>query len=263
LGESEVDAPSNSNLSVLENGEIILKGKFLWGSNYTFLTEVEYEGQVIQAVYKPSRGERPLWDFPTASLAHREAAAYLVSEALELHMVPETIYRRRAPVGPGSLQRFIEHNPEYHYFNFNEADHQRLRPIALFDLVINNADRKGGHILFDESDHIWLIDHGICFHIEDKLRTVIWDFAGEPIPQDLKATLEKLLYLLQPSQEPVLASAASVDPKANTLPLVTRLRKHLSAGEVKALTARTRQLLEKGRFPNPDSDRRPYPWPPL
>ncbi len=115
-------------------------------------------------------------------------------------MVPETIYRRRAPVGPGSLQRFIEHNPEYHYFNFNEEDHQRLRPVALFDLVINNADRKGGHILFDESGHIWLIDHGICFHVEDKLRTVVWDFAGEPIPQDLKAVLEKLLNLLQPVQ---------------------------------------------------------------
>ena len=254
-----MDAPSNRSLTVLENGEIILKGKFLWGSNYTFLTEVEYEGQVIQAVYKPSRGERPLWDFPTASLAHREAAAYLVSEALELHMVPETVYRRRAPVGPGSLQRFIEHNPEYHYFNFTEEDHQRLRPVALFDLVINNADRKGGHILFDESDHIWLIDHGICFHVEDKLRTVIWDFAGEPIPQDLKATLEKLLNQLQPTQ----ASPASVDPKASLPPLVAGLRKHLSAGEVKALTARTRLLLEKGKFPNPDPDRRPYPWPPL
>ena len=254
-----MDVPSNSNLSVLENGEIILKGKFLWGSNYTFLAEVDYEGQVIQAVYKPSRGERPLWDFPTASLAHREAAAYLVSEALELHMVPETIYRRRAPIGPGSLQRFIEHNPEYHYFNFNEEDHQRLRPVALFDLVINNADRKGGHILFDANNHIWLIDHGICFHIEDKLRTVIWDFAGEPIPQELKAMLEKLLNLLQPIQ----ASPASVDPKANTPALVAGLRKHLSAGEVKALTARTRLLLEKGRYPNPDSDRRPYPWPPL
>jgi hypothetical protein len=256
LGESEVDAPSNRSLTVLENGEIILKGKFLWGSNYTFLTEVEYEGQVIQAVYKPSRGERPLWDFPTASLAHREAAAYLVSETLELHMVPETIYRRRAPVGPGSLQRFIEHNPEYHYFNFTEEDHQRLRPVALFDLVINNADRKAGHILFDVSDHIWLIDHGICFHVEDKLRTVIWDFAGEPIPQELIAALEKLLNQLQLNQ----ASPASVDLKAD---LVAGLRKHLSAGEVKALTARTRLLLEKGKFPNPDPDRRPYPWPPL
>jgi hypothetical protein len=263
LGEAAVDAPSDSILSVLENGEIILKGKFVWGSNYTFLAEVDYDGQVIQAVYKPSRGERPLWDFPAASLAHREAAAYLVSEALELHMVPETVYRRKAPVGPGSLQRFIEHNPEYHYFNFNGEDHQRLRPVALFDLVINNADRKGGHILFDESDHIWLIDHGICFHVEDKLRTVIWDFAGEPIPQDLRPALEKLLALLQPSQELVHPSLAAIDPRANASPLVASLRKHLSAGEVKALTARTRLLLEIGRFPNPDPERRPYPWPPL
>jgi uncharacterized repeat protein (TIGR03843 family) len=119
--------------------------------------------------YKPSRGERPLWDFPTASLAHREAAAYLVSEALGLHMVPETVYRRKAPVGAGSLQRFIEHNPEYHYFNFSEQDRQRLRPVAVFDLVINNADRKGGHILF-EPMKFWLIDQHLL-HAEDKLRT--------------------------------------------------------------------------------------------
>jgi uncharacterized repeat protein (TIGR03843 family) len=258
-----VDAPTDSILSVLENGEIVMKGKFLWGSNYTFLTEVEYDGQAVQAVYKPSRGERPLWDFPTASLAHREAAAYLVSEALELHMVPETVYRRRAPVGPGSLQRFIEHNPEYHFFNFNDADRQRMRPVALFDLVINNADRKGGHILFDEDEHIWLIDHGICFHVEDKLRTVIWDFAGEPIPGELKANLERFLHLLQPAQETVRASLLPIDLKADPPPLVASLRKHLSAGEIKALAARTRILLGKGCFPNPDPDRRPYPWPPL
>jgi hypothetical protein len=258
-----MDAPSNSILSALENGEITLKGEFLWGSNYTFLTEVAYEGQVIQAVYKPSRGERPLWDFPAASLAHREAAAYIVSEASGLHMVPETVYRRRAPVGPGSLQRFIEHDPEYHYFNFNEQDHQRLRPVALFDLVINNADRKGGHILLDAGDHIWLIDHGICFHIEDKLRTVIWDFAGEAIPEDLKKALARLLEQLTPAQEPGLASSAPGEKNQGASLLVGRLRKHLSAGEVKALTARTRQLLAKGRFPNPHPERRPYPWPPL
>ena len=112
----ETDIESNRILTVLEHGEITLKGKFMWGSNYTFLAEVAHDGQTLQAVYKPTRGERPLWDFPSASLAHREVAAYLVSEALELHMVPETVYRRKAPVGPGSLQRFIEHNPEYHYF---------------------------------------------------------------------------------------------------------------------------------------------------
>jgi len=259
----ELDAPSNCILSVLENGEITLKGKFLWGSNYTFLAEVEQEGQVLQAVYKPSRGERPLWDFPTASLAHREAAAYLVSEALGLHMVPETVYRKRAPVGPGSLQRFIEHDPEYHYFNFSEEDHQRLRPVAVFDLVINNADRKGGHVLFDPSGNIWLIDHGICFHVEDKLRTVIWDFAGEPIPADLKKALEALHRQLQPGQGTELVGKLPVAKTPASLTLIESLRKHLSAGEVKAMAARTRQLLDRGTFPNPVPERRPYPWPPL
>ena len=259
----EVDAPSYSILSVLENGEITLKGKFMWGSNYTFLAEVEHEGQVLQAVYKPSRGERPLWDFPTASLAHREAAAYLVSEALGLHMVPETIYRRRAPVGAGSLQRFIEHNPEYHYFNFSEQDRQRLRPVAVFDLLINNADRKGGHVLFDADDHIWLIDHGICFHVEDKLRTVIWDFAGEPIPDDMKKRMEALYTQLYPT--PVMEAVADpVDLRRSGISSLTEsLRKHLNAGEVKAIAARTRHLLESGYFPDPHPERRPYPWPPL
>lgn len=258
---SEVDAPSYSILSVLENGEITLKGKFMWGSNYTFLAEVDYEGQLLQAVYKPSRGERPLWDFPTASLAHREAAAYLVSEALGLHMVPETVYRRKAPVGAGSLQRFIEHNPEYHYFNFSEQDRQRLRPVAVFDLVINNADRKGGHILFDADDHIWLIDHGICFHVEDKLRTVVWDFAGELIPDDLKRRLEDLQEQLYPI--PAMEAADPSLRRTGMTSLTESLRKHLSAGEVKAMARRITYLLESGCFPDPHPDRRPYPWPPL
>ena len=170
-------------LSVLQNGEITIKGEFVWGSNYTFLAEVCQEAQVVQSVYKPSRGERPLWDFPAASLARREAAAYVVSEALGWELVPPTVYRKKAPIGPGSLQLFIEHDPELHYFNLGEADKQRLRPVVLFDLLINNADRKGSHLLYDNHHHLWLIDHGICFHAEDKLRTVIWDFAGEPIPE--------------------------------------------------------------------------------
>src|SRR5512136_2153831 len=161
---AEADHPF---LAVLQYGEITVKGKFLWGSNYTFLTDVRYGEQTIQAVYKPSRGERPLWDFPSASLAHREVAAYIISEALGIGMVPETVYRRRAPVGPGSLQRYVEHDPDCHYFNLSEEDRQRLRPVVLFDVLINNADRKGGHVLIGLDNKIWLIDHGICFHVED------------------------------------------------------------------------------------------------
>jgi uncharacterized repeat protein (TIGR03843 family) len=253
----------NPTLIALERGEITLKGKFMWGSNYTFLAEVTHDGQTLQAVYKPTRGERPLWDFPAASLAHREVAAYLVSEALGLHMVPETVYRRKAPVGPGSLQRFIEHNPEYHFFTFSEEDRQRMRPVALFDLVINNADRKGGHILFDADDHIWLIDHGICFHVEDKLRTVIWDFAGDRIAEDLRRKLEGFLEQLYPSSgtEPAGEQPAGKEQAAS--PLAESLRKHLRLGEIKALASRTRYLLKTGVYPNPHPDRRPYPWPPL
>jgi uncharacterized repeat protein (TIGR03843 family) len=127
----------------LEQGEIELKGQFMLGSNYTFLVNVLYAGQEIQAVYKPMRGEQLLWDFPEASLAGREVAAYLVSEALGFGFVPLTILRD-GPFGHGSLQQFIDHNPNLHYFNLKPADRARLQPVALFDLLINNADRKGG-----------------------------------------------------------------------------------------------------------------------
>ena len=236
----------NPLLTVLEHGEITVKGKFLWGSNYTFLTEVRHEGQAIQAVYKPTRGERPLWDFPSASLAHREVAAYIISEALGIGMVPETVYRRRAPVGPGSLQRYVEHDPDCHYFNLSEEDHQRLRPVVLFDVLINNADRKGGHVLIGLDNKIWLIDHGICFHVEDKLRTVIWDFAGETIPEELLATLAGLRDRLSPNSA-----------------LAALLLRHLSSGEVRTLAGRADDLLAFKVFPNPNPDRRPIPWPPL
>ncbi len=166
----------------LEQGEIELKGQFMLGSNYTFLVNVICPGQEIQAVYKPMRGEQLLWDFPEASLAGREVAAYLVSEALGFGFVPLTILRD-GPFGHGSLQQYIDHNPNLHYFNLKPADRPRLRPVALFDLLINNADRKGGHILIQKRTRkLFLIDHGLCFHAEDKLRTVIWDFAGEQIP---------------------------------------------------------------------------------
>ncbi len=239
--------PSPSSiLFLLQEGEMTLKGKFMWGSNYTFLAEVEHQGETQAAVYKPSRGEQPLWDFPTASLAHREVAAYLLSEALGWHFVPETVYRRQAPLGPGSLQRFIEHDPDEHYFNISAEDRQRLRPVVLFDLIINNADRKGGHVLFDDHRNLWLIDHGICFHAEDKLRTVIWDFAGEPVPQEYLDMLEALLAQLREPSE-----------------LITALAEHISQREIRALRSRIRRLVKAGVFPGPDPERRPYPWPPL
>src|SRR5512138_3096278 len=187
----------------LQKGDLELKGQFMLGSNYTFLVNVRYAGRELSAVYKPLRGEQPLWDFPDNTLARREVAAYLVSEALGFHFVPYTTLRDDGPFyGPGSLQQFFEFDPEYHYFNFTEADKQRLRPVALFDLLANNADRKGSHILVEKgTNKLWVIDHGLCFHHEEKLRTVLWDFAGEPIPNDLQRCLLAFSSLLGPISE--------------------------------------------------------------
>lgn len=238
-------------LTLLQKGKPIIHGEFLWGSNYTYLVDVEYEGITRRAVYKPTRGERPLWDFPTSTLAKREVAAYEISEALGWRLVPPTIYRKKgAPLGPGSLQLYIEHDADYHYFNFNKADHQRLRPTALFDLLANNADRKGSHILIDPDLHIWLIDHGICFHVEDKLRTVIWDFAGEQLPEDLCGDLTRFRNELRPLNGSISG-------------LASRLGPYLSPEELDAMAGRLDRLLASGRFPNPHPNRRPYPWPPV
>lgn len=233
-------------IPTLQKGEITIKGQFTWGSNYTFLAEVQQGEEVLPAVYKPRKGERPLWDFPAATLTHREVAAYLVSEALGWELVPPTVYRRRGPIGPGSLQLYVEHDPEIHFFTLSQEERQLLRPVAIFDILINNADRKGGHLLFGPDGHLWLIDHGVCFHEEEKLRTVIWDFAGEPIPEDLLANVRTLQNKLAPASELALA-----------------LAEHLKPVEIGALRQRSQLLLDTCAFPNPPEDRRPYPWPPV
>lgn len=234
-------------LVALQKGQVALSGQFVHGSNYTFLVKITYDSQEYPAVYKPSRGEQPLWDFPQGTLSRREVAAFLISEALQWELVPPTIYRRNIPLGAGSLQLFIDHDPEYQYFTFKPQDRQRLRPVALFDILINNADRKGGHILIDAQDHLWLIDHGISFHTDDKLRTVIWDFAGEDIPAQYAKEMHALLADLE-------------NPHA---PLPGELSKLLSQGEIRALITRGRKMLASGCFPQPAEDRRPYPWPPV
>ncbi|RME08375.1 MAG: SCO1664 family protein [Anaerolineae bacterium] len=234
-------------LQALRQGVLTLKGEFVHGLNYSFLAEVESAGRTFLAVYKPTEGEQPLWDFPEGTLAHREVAAYLVSEALGWHLVPPTVYRPQAPFGPGSLQQFIPHDPNRHYFTLTADERQRLlKPVALFDHVVNNADRKGSHLLFDENDRLWLIDHGICFHVEDKLRTVIWDFVDQPVPRRLRADLERLLALLESPSE-----------------LVAALEQHLAPEEIAALARRTADFARRPTFPPPPSDRRAYPYPPL
>lgn len=233
--------PSATLLETLEHGEITLQGQFLLGSNYTFLVHVHYQGREIPAVYKPRAGERPLWDFPPGSLAKREVAAYLLSELLDLHLVPCTVLRD-GPFGPGIVQQFIPHQPEYHYFVFTEEDRQRLRPVVFFDLLANNADRKGSHVLFENRTHrLYAIDHGLCFHEEEKLRTVFWDFAGEPMAENLLDATRSLL---------------SSDRDLRTI-----FQFYLSDREITALQARAQRILANPVFPHPPEHRRAFPYP--
>lgn len=234
-------------LTALQKGKLTLQGQFVSGSNYTFMGELAFEDWTTLAVYKPVRGEQPLWDFPERSLARREVAAYVVSQALGWDLVPPTVYRKRGPLGAGSLQLFVHHDPERHYFTLTQPEKERLKPVAVFDVLINNADRKGGHVLFGADDHLWLIDHGVCFHVDDKLRTVIWDFAGQPIPQTLLDAIQAFLVALD-------------NPDSS---LRAELKPLLNAGEIRRLAARGRHILEDPRFPLPDNNRRPYPWPPV
>lgn len=224
----------------LQSGGFELKGQFLPGSNYTFLVDVHHAGQTWRAVYKPIRGEQPLWDFPGNTLAQREVAAYLLSEALGYHFVPFTTLREDGPYGPGSLQQYLEYDVAYHYFNFTPEDRRKLRPVVLFDVLANNADRKGSHVFFENGTRkLYAIDHGLCFHEEDKLRTVIWDFAGQAIPPEL----------LTP-----LSHAGGWD---------ALFQAWLSPGEIAALRARAAALLEARVFPHPVQGRRAYPYPPV
>jgi uncharacterized repeat protein (TIGR03843 family) len=226
--------------TVLQHGDLKIKGQFTLGSNYTFLVDVKYQGETVPAVYKPTRGEQPLWDFEENTLALREVAAYVVSEQLGFHIVPFTMLREEGPYGSGSLQQFIEYDPEYHYFNFTSEDRDLLRPVVLFDVLVNNADRKGSHVFFETDTHkLFAIDHGICFHSEDKLRTVLWDFGGQKIPDDLLSHLSKITKLL-PLLEPYLAPY-----------------------EIEALCTRADSLLKRKVFPRQPRDRRAMPWPPL
>ncbi len=223
--------------ALLARGEITLKGRMPCSSNATFLAEVALEGATSLAVYKPARGERPLWDFPRG-LFRREIAAYHLSEALGWGLVPLTL-EREGPYGEGSLQAFVNADFEQHYFTLieNPEHRPRLECICTFDIIANNADRKSGHCLLAQST-IYAIDNGLCFHAEPKLRTVIWDFAGAPIPP---AVLDDVRRLLDTGL-----------PKA-----VTAL---LTAEERRALAARVRALLADGHFPVDETGSR-YPWP--
>ncbi len=232
-------APAPDHLRVLAAGELEVVGRLPWSSNGTFLVTCRFQDTELAAVYKPVRGERPLWDFPEG-LGRREVAAYQLSEALGWRLVPETVLRHDAPFGPGSLQRFVAADFSQHYFTLVEepAHHERLQLIATFDVVANNADRKSGHCLLDEAGTIWAIDNGLSFHRLPKLRTVVWDFAGEPLPEQVVADLRRV------AAEPPPMLAELLDPE-----------------EVAALCDRATALARTGRLPHPDPHRHHYPWP--
>ena len=210
-----------------------------WSSNGTFLVTVTDGDTTVPAIYKPARGERPLWDFPDG-LYRREVAAYELATALGWQIVPPTVEVGEAPLGPGSVQAFVDADFEQHYFTLLEAEehHRALKRMATFDVLANNADRKSGHCLVDAQGRIWGIDHGLCFHVQPKLRTVIWDFAGEPVEE---------------------ADLAAVD-RLSVEGLPSSLEALLHPEECRALLSRARHLLRDRRLPQPLSDR-PYPWP--
>jgi uncharacterized repeat protein (TIGR03843 family) len=241
LAVRDVTAPDAGVLSLLRRGELEPLGLLPRASNHTFLCRVQGGGEELLAVYKPQRGEAPLWDFPAGTLCRREVAAYVVAAALGWPRVPPTVLRE-GPHGVGSVQRFLPFDPTRHYFTMLEERPDDFRGVALFDVVVNNADRKSGHCLLSEDGELFVVDHGVCFSAEPKLRTVIWDFVGEPIPPSMRAGLEAL--------RPALATG----------PVGEELRTLLSDVEVGAAVRRLDDLLALGLFPEPGPGR-PYPWP--
>jgi len=230
-------------LTLLRDGELQIVGLLPRASNSTYLAKVRSGGDEALAVYKPRDGEAPLWDFPPGTLCRREVAAYVVARSLGWPNVPPTVLRR-GPEGPGSVQLFLEFDPNEHYFTLAERIPDEFRRVALFDAVVNNADRKSGHCLLGTDGEVFVIDHGVCFHETPKLRTVIWDFAGEDVPESM---LEDLRGLAR---------------KLDARPDGEELGGLLSAREIEATRGRLDRLIQAGRFPEPGSERS-YPWPPV
>lgn len=260
----------NDALRLLRVGVLELEGRLADASNTTLRAFLSLDGVTVRCVYKPVRGERPLWDFPHGTLAGREVAAYLVSQAVGWDLVPPTVLRD-GPLGPGSCQLWIDEPDDSpllvgfvpvdslpegwlpvaaardetgRSYVLAHADDPRLARLAVLDAVINNADRKGGHVLSGPDERIYGVDHGVCLHVDDKLRTVLWGWVGQPLPADDLAGLDRLVGMLDG-------------------PLGVALADHLSRAEIDHLAARVRRLLGSGRFPSPGGDWPAMPWPPL
>lgn len=228
-------------LDLLAHGDMRLLGLLPRASNYTFLAEVSGGGGGVLAVYKPRAGETPLWDFPEGTLCQREVAAYVLADALGWPAVPPTVLRD-GPHGEGSVQLFIEADPAAHYFTLRDGRRDAFPPVAAFDVVVGNGDRKAGHCLLDPDGAVWVVDHGLCFQVRPWLRTVIWDFAGEPVPAALLDDLRR-----------VAADLRGGGMRARMLPL-------LAADEVDAVADRSESLVVGATFPQP-GPRRSHPWP--
>jgi hypothetical protein len=214
-------------------------------SNYTFLAQLEpHPPAGLLAVYKPARGESPLWDFEAGTLYKREVAAYELSKVLGWPRIPPTVVRRHGPHGIGALQLFIEADRR-HFLDEQSTRRPTWTQVALFDVIANNADRKSGHCLFDSKDDVWVIDHGLTFNVDHKLRTVIWDFSGDPLPQELCGDVERALADMEHGR------------------LGATLDRLLSPAEIRMLKRRLRGVLDPSwRFPEPTSAWS-IPWPPV
>ena len=228
---------------LLREGDIGLLGLMPRASNLTFLAEVKTGERSMLAVWKPAAGETPLWDFPEGTLHRREAAAHVLAADLGWPSIPLTVLRE-GPQGPGSLQAFVDADPREHYFTLRERAASTFRLVATFDVVANNADRKSGHCLLGSDGEIRVVDHGVCFSVEPKLRTVIWDFIGEPLPPTAMEGLR------------------GIGRRLRAGPLRDALEDLLSEEEIEATAARAEDLVTKGSFPEPGPGR-PFPWPPV
>jgi uncharacterized repeat protein (TIGR03843 family) len=227
---------------LLALGEIEVQGRLIDASNATLFVTVSKDGDEMKAIYKPIAGERPLWDFPDGNLAQRERGAYLVSELMGIHCVPLTILRD-GPFGLGMVQEWIDIDESINLEEFFRLDDPRLRAVALFDAVINNTDRKIGHLIPDSNGHLYVCDHGVTFHQDDKLRTVLWQWAGTPLTALEVDSLKELLEKLESDGD--------------------ELRSLITRAEYEAMMRRIRELVDEKTFPEPREDWPHIPWPPF
>ena len=231
-------------LERLTHGSLEIRGRLLDASNASLYCTVTWQDETSACIYKPRIGERPLWDFPTGTLSQRELAAYLISQWLGWGIVPPTVWRD-GPYGPGMVQHWVDVDETVDLVELVRSNRKSLRQMSVFDVVINNADRKGGHLLPTASGRIYGIDHGVTFSTEGKLRTLLWQWTGERIPKDLLTSLQDLSVCLR-------------EPERRR-----ELMEYLAGDEVDATIARVDTLLRTRRHPEPSEDWPALPWPPF